>query len=215
MLDYFQILGLDYSATYDEIKTAYRVLAKKLHPDIVGDNKEKLLHFEVIKNAYETLSNPTLRYQYYEQRWLQKSKGLHLEHYTPVSAPLIIKTLLKIEQDAYFADSNNNVEEKTVQNISAILHEKNMDFLLQQNDADIQQTIANILINIIPFVPFTYLTFIEEKINAFQFANKKETLKLYAKTVQKYKHQLMWQKNKWIVVLVLLGLLLLIIKYLL
>ena len=56
----YEDLGLEPSATADEIRTAYRRLAMKHHPDRNGDPVE----FKRVKNAYEVLSDPERRLQY-------------------------------------------------------------------------------------------------------------------------------------------------------
>ena len=62
--DYYEVLGVAKSATADEIKSAYRKLAMKYHPDRNPDNPEAKEKFTEISEAYEVLSNPEKRQRY-------------------------------------------------------------------------------------------------------------------------------------------------------
>ncbi|CAG8531009.1 7026_t:CDS:2 [Cetraspora pellucida] len=65
MTDYYQILEINKGATPDQIKTAYRQLALKWHPDKNLNNRaEAERKFKEIAAAYEVLSNPTARAEY-------------------------------------------------------------------------------------------------------------------------------------------------------
>lgn len=64
MKDYYKTLGLDKNATEDEIKKAYRKLAKKWHPDKNRDNSKAEEKFKEIQEAYETLSDPKKKETY-------------------------------------------------------------------------------------------------------------------------------------------------------
>ena len=69
--DYYQILGLNKNATDDEIKKAYRKLARKLHPDLNPNDKEAHKKFQEINEANEVLSDPEKRKKYdqYGKDW--------------------------------------------------------------------------------------------------------------------------------------------------
>jgi len=62
--DYYQILGVDRSASASEIKKAYRKLARKYHPDVNPDNPEAERKFKEIQEAYAILSDEEKRKQY-------------------------------------------------------------------------------------------------------------------------------------------------------
>lgn len=63
--DYYEVLGVDKSASDEELKKAFRKLAKQYHPDANPDNKEEAERkFKEINEAYETLSDPQKRKMY-------------------------------------------------------------------------------------------------------------------------------------------------------
>jgi DnaJ-class molecular chaperone len=62
--DYYEILGSSRNATEEDIKKAYRELAKKYHPDLHPGDKTMEARFKEINEAYEVLKDPKKREQY-------------------------------------------------------------------------------------------------------------------------------------------------------
>lgn len=63
MADHYEVLGLSRDASADDVKKAYRKLARELHPD-VNPAEEAQERFKLVTHAYEVLSDPIQRQQY-------------------------------------------------------------------------------------------------------------------------------------------------------
>src|SRR5215510_2769483 len=81
-IDYYKVLGVEKSATQDDIKKAYRKLARKLHPDLNPNDKEAHKKFQQINEANEVLSDPEKRKKYdqYGKDWQHAEQFENARH---------------------------------------------------------------------------------------------------------------------------------------
>jgi DnaJ-class molecular chaperone len=75
--DFYNVLGVDKTANPEDIKMAYRQLARQLHPDLNPNDTAAAEQFKILNEAYEVLSDPAQRRHYdrYGQHWKQAQKG--------------------------------------------------------------------------------------------------------------------------------------------
>ncbi|WPQ61589.1 J domain-containing protein [Chitinophaga sancti] len=78
-IDYYKVLGLEKTASADDIKKAYRKLARKLHPDMNPNDKDANLKFQQLNEANEVLSDPEKRKKYdeYGENWRHAEQFEH------------------------------------------------------------------------------------------------------------------------------------------
>lgn len=70
-IDYYEVLGVKKDATAEDVKKAYRKLARKYHPDLNPDDQEAKAKFQQLNEAQEVLTDPEKRKQYdkYGENW--------------------------------------------------------------------------------------------------------------------------------------------------
>ncbi|MDR2729482.1 MAG: DnaJ domain-containing protein [Treponema sp.] len=108
MKNYYDLLGIEQDASHNEIKKAFREMAKKLHPDITGSSDAR--EMRKLLTAYEVLSSSERRFEYDRayKRFIKKSgfdyrKWLNEQDDLESQAKLIFFELLHLEEDQSIA----------------------------------------------------------------------------------------------------------------
>ncbi len=95
--DYYKILDVGPSASFAEIRKAYRKLALKYHPDTTNNDPSARARFVEIKEAYETLSHPVRKAKYLQQRWYNQAIAFR-KTAMPLSPENFLKQALELEK---------------------------------------------------------------------------------------------------------------------
>ena len=173
MKDYYKILGVRPSATSAEIKTAYRALAFKYHPDKNPENSLSEAHFKEIQEAYATRSTPGTRRTYDDERWLSGmgSKTKYQEAVTPTWLVTICKQL---SASLATMDTHRMSQKALKEYILLILSASHLGVLQQAADTESNSTIILELINATEKLHVNYLAEIEQRL--ITIANGDRTL---------------------------------------
>lgn len=97
MKDYYDILEVKTSATIPEIKKSFRRLAQQYHPDKNQNDPYASSQFNLIKEAYEVLTNPSKKEYYLQQRWYDQSIGKRKKEVT-ITPVAVLKQSLELER---------------------------------------------------------------------------------------------------------------------
>src|SRR5438046_10034169 len=79
MTDYYHVLGVKRDATATEIKSAYRKLARKRHPDVNRGSEKAAREFALLSLAYHTLIDPQER-AFHDQQLIKQRNGGSILH---------------------------------------------------------------------------------------------------------------------------------------
>ena len=204
MRDYFAILGVKPSADNSEIKQAYRKLAMNYHPDKHQQDPEKTILYEQIREAYETLTEPSKRDEYLKERWRQKAAGIKFEE-DLISVDVILKKAIELNQQLRHADPDRLNESRVRNQFNQVISDDMIAILVRQNDHELNSTIVSILIDTLK--PLSLALCLELIPQISKIPTDDQSLKRCTEILKQKRELLFWEKRKiWIVLLLTIAL---------
>lgn len=201
--DYYSILELPPSASADDVKKAYRRLAHLHHPDKKDNDPYAAAQFAVIKEAYETLSNPVQKEYYLQQRWYAQSIGKKIkqEIITPVN---ILKQLIELEKYVSKLDIHRMDQRGLFDYIQNILSDSTINTLNSFNEPAINNEIILIALKSGRTLPYCLVIPFTERLKRIAI-NEELTIKKIDQFTRHHQQLDYWEKRKvWIILLIVL-----------
>jgi hypothetical protein len=202
--DYYKILELPPSATLKEIKSAYRRLAHQFHPDKNGNDLYAAAQFEIIKEAYEVLINPSKKDYYLQQRWYAQSMGKKQTE-TIITPVTVLKQFLELDKYVSKLDVHRMDKEGLYAHISQILSYETIDKLNAFNEKEINTSIIDAVLKSSLTLPWSLAKPLSERLmklncdtSAIESIHKYTQYARSADTLNKYK--------PWAVLLIVIAL---------
>ena len=201
--DYYSILELPPSASADDVKKAYRRLAHLYHPDKKDNDPYAAAQFAVIKEAYETLSNPVQKEYYLQQRWYAQSIGKKIkqEIVTPVN---ILKQMIELEKYVSKLDIHRMDQQGLFDYIQNILSDSTINTLNSFNEPTINNEIILVTLKSGRTLPYNLVIPFAERLKKITI-NEELTTKKIDQFIRHHKQTDYWEKRKvWIILLIVL-----------
>ncbi len=201
--DYYSILELPPSASADDVKKAYRRLAHLYHPDKKDNDPYAAAQFAVVKEAYETLSNPIQKEYYLQQRWYAQSIGKKIkqEIITPVN---ILKQMIELEKYVSKLDIHRMDRQGLFDHIQNILSDSTINTLNSFNEPAINNEIILITLKSGRSLPYRLVIPFTERLKKITI-NEEMTIRKIDQFTRHHQQIDYWEKRKaWIILVIVL-----------
>lgn len=140
--NYYTILGIEPTASIEDIKKAYRKLALQHHPDI-NNNDDAHSSFAEINEAYEILTDPIKKKKYLK---LQNNFFNRQKKQKELTVFDVLEQSIKIERQVVQQDEFRMDKLKLREQILGVLAVENVQMLIQHNDENANQAIIQLLL---------------------------------------------------------------------
>lgn len=189
--DYYIILGVQPTASADEIKRSYRRLALKYHPDKNPGDIIAEATFREILEAYEILSDAKKREDYhYKRLYTYNYKYKETTRATPQS---ILKEAVKLQQLVERADPFRVNQEALLLQVEELINENNLSILEEEKQVSVNVQIMQVLLIACKPMHFQFYSQVQNKLMQIADENSKTILTNFYKSKQKENN---WNKYK-------------------
>jgi molecular chaperone DnaJ len=201
--DYYSILELPSSASMDEIKKAYRRLAHQYHPDKNANDLYAAAQFAEIKEAYETLTNPTRKDHYLQQRWYARSMGKRSSQMV-VNPVTVLKQLLELDQYTHTLDEHRMDKEGLYHYLCDILSNENIEKINLFQEESVNKEIIRSALKSARLLPYKLAVELAERLRKINVNDESAGASITGYLQQKKQIEFWEKKRVWGVVVIVI-----------
>lgn len=165
--NYYQLLGVDYHASENDIKLAYRNLARKYHPDI-NNSKNAALILASVNEAYNVLSNPQKRRNYD----LYKLKEYPQVNKYDKNIQDIYKKIIALRKSTVQMNKFRLDKQAIFNSLQTILNHENIEVIKASDENQIKQNLLEEVLGTSVMLDFPQQKIIAEKLLKINKDNK-------------------------------------------
>ena len=192
--DYYKILEISATATQKEIKTSYRKLAQRYHPDKNQGNPISEAYFREVREAYGILSNPRQRESYNYERWVHRGTGKKFRGpaFTPET---ILQDILSTRKYLSTVDMFQMNQEALYFHLKEILSDHNLVVLQECKNEQVNQQILHELMAAAQLLHFKFAELLSESLMKLAAADREmiDQVKNYLDDARRNEQ---WEKYK-------------------
>ncbi|RYE25104.1 MAG: J domain-containing protein [Sphingobacteriales bacterium] len=208
--DHYRTLELKPAATLQEVKAAYRRLARLYHPDVnTGAYSE--IRFLDIKEAYDTLSDANQRRRYDEERWLM-GMGNRTRDVQAITPKWILDESRKLARHMQTIDTYRMSHSALYDYIQLLLADAHMAILQQEGSEETNQLVVTELLNATRHLKHEYMVAVATRL-AQLVAGNNDILQSIYRQVQQSNRRAGWDRY-FPLIITLIALLLCAVMYL-
>lgn len=197
--DYYKILGLSPGAGDAEVKSNFRKLAIRYHPDKNSGKSQEDAWYREIQEAYQVLIDPVKKTKYLQDRWLLKSRGISFEETFPLTPEYIELRFRSMANSVknmdHFRMDHYGLQKQLLQ----LCNDETLDALNEYHEPHINQRIIHQLMYCMEPLAYTHIHLLRKPMN--QICRKQpQLLNEVNEWFSKRKRQDWWERKQgWVI----------------
>lgn len=198
------------SATLRELKSAYRTLALQYHPDKNPLNSVAASRFQLITEAYQTLTTPQLKEAYLQKRWLHQAMGTPAES-TKITPAQLLNAVLKANQALAAADAYRVDKKGLFRELGALIDDEKIMLLNDADQQDINYEVVRWIIDSMHLITYADRQVLLAQLKKIHAGSKAEIL--IQQKEKEVRAAILWARFQPVLMVLIIILLCVVIAY--